>query len=81
MKGGFKLQINSALSMNTIWPGVEPASSRIVALAAFDDPEQFVNADDAKSRFRRDVRICRRSFYLAGPAVHPIAVAAFAHWN
>ena len=81
MKGGFKHQINSTLSKNTIWPGVEPASSRIVALAAFDDPEQFVNADDAKSRFRRNVRICHRSIYLAGPAVHPIAVAAFAHWN
>ena len=42
VKGGFKHQISSALSMNTKWPDVEPASSRIVALAAFDDPEQFV---------------------------------------
>ena len=66
---------------DTMWPGVGPTSAQIVALVAFDGAEQFVNADDVKSRYRRDVRICRQSFYSAGPAVHPIAVAAFAHWR
>ena len=81
MRGGFRSQTNSALSMHTMRPSAEPASSQIVALAAFDGPEHFINADGVKGRYRRDVRSCRQSSYSAEPAVRPIAVAALAHWN
>ena len=63
-----------------MWPQVEPASSQTVALVAFDGQEQFVYADDINSRYSREVRIYRRIFYSAELAMHPVAVAAFAHW-
>ena len=62
-----------------MWPEVEPASSLTVALVAFDGQEQFVYADDINSRYSHKVRLCRQIFYSAEPAMHPIAVAAFAH--
>ena len=79
VKGSCGPQANSALSMTLCAPRLSQRahrlSSRLLSMA-----KSNVYGDDVKSRYNRDVRICRQIFYSAEPAMHPIAVAAFAHW-